>query len=891
MNRNTVPPEYEDLFHDIPGMVTADASTSTIDTAADAADVGNQGDMATMAADGGEGAMSGEVKSQPNKKQRRGKRSNTYTDAKGEEHPLNRARDIMLAQGGHLQPAQKEGSFYCVACAEHRNRLLPVWNGIMRRKSRFAWGDPVTGMRWRNNRVLQHVLDHRVHQLALQYERDRLKKASVRDAHNAVDRCAVKMKAWRGWLDLLSKGGKALAREYLSRVVSVSGDTAVLTACAHSWPHRWMVARIAARHTLSNEQNSFSQFVPANSTMHHVTPMSYREFQSHIAEYSRLSDTVPSVESALSISLLIDGEVDHFRTENNWIMLRYVDSDGALKHKFVGGAKGEDKGAKGILQCIKSSLSSNGWDFEKIKNRIHSIAYDSTSVNTGSTGGLGALLETHLERKIAKISCTAHVTSLAFKELFTKEKGFKQLEDAEKLALAVRNHYGGKARLSRLEKVADGMNCRLAAFHAYSTVRMAAHFQSLIESIWKNLPMVLEELEEARKNIDGLTHDERAEADKLLKRLLRKRNLKHLALAHDISFLYASLSETLQIKDLLLCDIPQHRDKFLRRGERMLNGGPIEGGMEESVLNEMKKCEGKFHGHDLHLERRRREGYEVKDTYNAVRRDAINALMDKVSKRLKQNPLMEFSAMMRPLAWDMYKTVNGEEKFITHFGNSEIRKMSELMSFNTTACLKDFRTMKRWTLNNNIGKLDSFGKLSLKKFLPILVRAVKVGDVRDSSQTLSLSSCGIALLTSMVAMAPGSMAVECMISSANVIKANTRRARIQRESANDMLEISLNAPPIAETDFRFHTGWYWQKISRRVKMMNPIVYKSRAFFKHMFSEAMDTAATTLKRVKSKKYGNRFAHLDAEDEENDRRRHVDELFAEQNHDEFPSDDDR
>ena len=59
----------------------------------------------------------------------------------------------------------------------------------------------------------------------------------------------------------------------------------------------------------------------------------------------------------------------------------------------------------------------------------------------------------------------------------------------------------------------------------------------------------------------------------------------------------------------------------------------------------------------------------------------------------------------------------------------------------------------------------------------------------------------------------------------------------------------------------------------------------------MFSEAMDTAATTLKRVKSKKYGNRFAHLDAEDEENDRRRHVDELFAEQNHDEFPSDDDR
>lgn len=141
-----------------------------------------------------------------------------------------------------------------------------------------------------------------------------------------------------------------------------------------SFPARHVASLMADRLKLNDPPETFA---PTELDLQYVTPHCHREMLT-IADTNRLSFG-EHLQSALAVSLRIDGAVDKQRLDNKHVMASYVSMKGDMKTVYLGLSESEERGSDGLFIALKEASSKSGLKWKDIFGHTTSIVPDGAS--------------------------------------------------------------------------------------------------------------------------------------------------------------------------------------------------------------------------------------------------------------------------------------------------------------------------------------------------------------------------------------------------------------------------------------------------------------------------------------------------------------------------------
>ena len=90
----------------------------------------------------------------------------------------------------------------------------------------------------------------------------------------------------------------------------------------------------------------FEPYKPTTKEFQYVNPVAHRRFLSCIVQ-ADIPNLKSAVKSALAVSIRVDGSIDRFQRDNEFVMLKVVQADGSDSLFFLGFGEPDEGGALG----------------------------------------------------------------------------------------------------------------------------------------------------------------------------------------------------------------------------------------------------------------------------------------------------------------------------------------------------------------------------------------------------------------------------------------------------------------------------------------------------------------------------------------------------------------
>lgn len=243
----------------------------------------------------------------------------------------------------------------------------------------------------------------------------------------------------------ISQANKHLADHIGKLLLQVYVDGKKLTNSAYSWPGRYVSAE-ASHHFDFNKKSEPT--IPKNTELQYVNPHSHLELLSAIVK-SYAEEFEKKLESALAVSIRIDGSVDRTQLDKIYILLKVISPNGENELLFIGIGNKTERGAKGLINAIINGIKSNVSDklYKIILLKTSSICTDGTNENIGEKGGIWKLFEDEVRKEgskmaIMKIWCSAHRMDLVWSDVSTSHKIIKKTLDIMSAIASYFNYSG-----------------------------------------------------------------------------------------------------------------------------------------------------------------------------------------------------------------------------------------------------------------------------------------------------------------------------------------------------------------------------------------------------------------------------------------------------------------
>lgn len=192
----------------------------------------------------------------------------------------------------------------------------------------------------------------------------------------------------------ISKAHIQMANRICSLAITVFNDAKKLSLSAFTWPSRIVCGELAKSFDFNSSapnRNSKLDLQYLNPTMHINILYTIVEAETQIIR--------DKLASCLAISLRMDGSVDSTNIDKIYVLTKIINETGDKETVFLSTGEQRERGAIGMMECVKSSLQQNFGNTVFIFQKTSSIVTDGANVNTGENIGLWKFLEySHLTK-------------------------------------------------------------------------------------------------------------------------------------------------------------------------------------------------------------------------------------------------------------------------------------------------------------------------------------------------------------------------------------------------------------------------------------------------------------------------------------------------------------
>lgn len=509
-----------------------------------------------------------------------------------------------------------------------------------------------------------------------------------------------------------------------------------------------------------------------------------------------MEKVIQRVNDCICYSVQLDGSVDRQQSDNKFSTLRYIEADGSLHNVFLGVSEPTQNGANGLLEAVRTAIKN------VVQEKFMSLTTDGESSNTGSEGGLWALLESEFGRKLLKIWCNCHRSDLALEDI---ENDIPELKTWKADAIAVSSYFRqSKCRTKLLNELADAVGIKILGFPAHHEIRFAEHGESLLRSILRNLPACRKVWKKIIDSPSDYTRKEIAKASDFLNTWSNESlKFKLTAFMHDIYSIFTSLQKGLQKSFIILPDVITLRDAAVRKFD-VVAAGPMPGGEEEKALRLSNDRNQTIRSH---LKTLNRDAH-----YDEIRSKVARKARDFVGQRLDVECEKSMESMKNILTAPTCETLidHSVESLKQFIRSDEEDKISQLVS---DIC-------EQWPVLKDVQTLDT-SDVGCKYSVRL-------------RQLFSKSTGIFQWLLGIFAVAcPHSMATERVVSHYNEIKPISRQ-NMDLTTVSQRLTISMNGSGTAHFDPRDAVAAFLQKKERRFRPADTEIYKTHDFTRKFF---------------------------------------------------------
>ena len=652
----------------------------------------------------------------------------------------------------------KKRRIFCKVCVEFPDVIKTLWKG------RIPAIATKEGTRYQKSIVLRHHYSD-IHRACLEAFKKKALYMECSPMHpiiNSVKRTEIH-----------------LYRKLLYNLSDVYNDSKRGTLSAWSWPSRCIARNVAS--SLDKKDSDIGNpttFVPYEPTLYeaqYMNPVHHQECLECIASIGR-SDLATNLDSAVAVSVKVDGHVDAYQVENKTVAVSYITTTGNLITSFISSESPTTRGAEGVLFAVKNAFNSIGWSWDdKASKKICGITTDGENANTGERRGLWVLLQGSCQRKLLTYWCACHRSSLAFKSLRnTVTEVDKLLNEVVSVCTFFRT---SGVRCKELQEVCKELSPAVDMIHwpQFKEVRMTEFTMQILRAFARNLRGCLAYWTQSQDHESKHDAQEKAKAKGFLSCWLKRDKLHLLFLLLDIVEVFARLQLKFQNNQIIILQIPSYRDVAITQLSQIYSSPKI-GGWEELFLKSVT-ADGNFFGYKLQeLHRRVTNVYVTTPRdFAAIRNEAVIAAKNFIEDRLESNEMMAFASIFNPFSISNALSADKEE-FLLNYGNEQVNNlctkyMPDLLLGNV---VNDWIEIK--TALTSIDLTD----VSFLQLLSKLFSFIATNDL--------VAHSGLEMLCRIASLSPHNMFVESCISSYDLIK-DDDRLNLSRSTMNDYLMV------------------------------------------------------------------------------------------------------
>jgi hypothetical protein len=218
-------------------------------------------------------------------------------------------------------------------------------------------------------------------------------------------------------LKAISVQNKDLCNRIGGLIVEVFNDAKSLSLSGFSWPSRIVASEIARDF---NYDLPFESYKPSSFDLQYLNPMTHSQLL-HTIVQADLPRFRNEIMSSLSGSFRCDASMDRSQKDNEFELLKIIDTNGEEFTRFIGIGYVTEPGALGHFNAIKRGAEDTV-GFDIIMHLINHIATDGENKNVGQHNGLWKLIEDERRRlgvtkPLLKSVCAVHSSALAYRDL------------------------------------------------------------------------------------------------------------------------------------------------------------------------------------------------------------------------------------------------------------------------------------------------------------------------------------------------------------------------------------------------------------------------------------------------------------------------------------------
>ncbi|KAI3509688.1 hypothetical protein L1887_25188 [Cichorium endivia] len=413
-------------------------------------------------------------------------------------------------------------------------------------------------------------------------------------------------------------------------------------------------------------------------------------------------------------ALLVDESSDVSKKKQMAIVLRYVDSLGYVKERFIGVVHVRDTSAMTLKNAIDEALTNNGLSFTQVRGQ----GYDGASNMRGEFNGLKSLILQENESAFY-IHCFAHQLQLLIVAVGKKHADVRDF--FEEISLVVNVVCGSCKRKDLLRELSQesrrdgiangeletgkGLNQETTLIRAGDT-RWSSHFNT-ISSLMKLYSGVLDVLANVEK--EGGTLQNRRQAGGILLNLKTYEFVFYLHLMYEVLHRTNILSKELQKQDLDILEAACMVRETMDSLQKLRDTG------FDSILPKVSSfCEKHeikiFDMADLYVGARNRKTSKTNEYHFKV--EIFNTVVDmqivEFGERFNEEStqLLEYMGALSPCdsfaKFDKTKLLKLAKMYKRDFSDLDIRDFEGQLDIYYHSCIKD----ERFTSLNGISELS-----------------------------------------------------------------------------------------------------------------------------------------------------------------------------------------
>lgn len=607
---------------------------------------------------------------------------------------------------------------------------------------------------------------------------------------------------------MVSKANKQLCDKIGGWMYHVYNDAKSLTLAANNWPSRIVASEMQK---LFDINKPFGPFESTDFDLQYLNPAFHNELLDAIvqSDLPRFREQVSAVQAA---SFRCDASADRMQQDNQFLLLKTMDTHGKEDMLFLGIGKVTEAGAAGHVQALYKG-TEQFIDFNHILKHINHITTDGENKNTGKHKGLWTQLDTKREElgaeyPLLKSVCAVHTSALVFKDVCKSVCEVQHM--IEKVGGIASFFHSSPRQTSDLEKIAEVNALSLKRLPRWFEVRWAEFTYDLLDAVlvsWKALIMFSQQSTLSQAKGFG-------------KLLSEVNNLRLMCFTADVLFLLKNLQMTLQSDSITIVDLDPKIGEFIQKIKHLAEK-PLLGGWEEVLENELNDTEETLKSVKLWKKERRtgKRNEFVSDhrEFSAIRNDIICAVENFMSSRFEL-----------AISDKLTKSMTAFCKLIAT--DDDIRNVHEGIGPDTELAELAYQY-------DTITQRYQADEKPCKALLQTI-------SGQEEFTTLSKILCRILVCK------PQSADCERLISAYSLLKA-PGRSLLQNSTLANYLYIRINMPKLATFDPRPATLFWLNKKLRRVS--NPTKCDKQKWFANTFeADQVDFVPTAKAEKKHKK---------------------------------------